>query len=374
MSAGLFAVLGAAPALGRTFTAAEEQAATPVVVLSDRLWRRRFGGRPEVIGQTVEVDRIRHEIVGVMPPDFEPAYLPSELWTPLGIRPGNLPLPNATYIVNVVRLRPGVTLGQLSAEVKLILDAVAVESPQSMKDWTSSVRIIREAQFGTQRTPLLLLLAAVVALALIAAANLMNLTLTRVISRRADTALRLALGAGTADLVRAEVMEALLVAAAGGGAGLLLAGWLLPSFLALDSLLGVRVGDVRIDWRVVTATFGLSIVVTLVAAIVPVVRETIRSRATALADLGRRTSGSAQQHRTRALLVRIADRAGLHPAVRRGRSVRRIRSHRAVRSRLQRGPGAHRPTETPRVGLFDRRGTRRAARRRARRGPIAPRV
>ena len=117
--------------MGRTFTAEEDLARAPVVVLSDAFWRRRFGGRPDAIGQLLEVDRVRHEVIGVMRPDFEPAYVRSELWTPLGIHAGNLPLPNATYIVNVVRLKPGVTLAQAAAEVKSILADVAVESPQS---------------------------------------------------------------------------------------------------------------------------------------------------------------------------------------------------------------------------------------------------
>ena len=121
VSAGVFRLLGATPAHGRTFTAEEDLAGAPVVVLSDALWRRRFGGRPEAMGQFLDVDRVRHQIVGVMRPDFEPAYVRSELWTPLGIHAGHLPLPNATYIVNVVRLASGTTLAEFEAEVQSIL-------------------------------------------------------------------------------------------------------------------------------------------------------------------------------------------------------------------------------------------------------------
>ncbi len=305
VSAGVFRLLGATPAHGRTFTAEEDLAGAPVVVLSHALWRRRFGGRPEAVGQFLDIDRVRHQIVGVMRPDFEPAYVRSELWTPLGIHAGHLPLPNATYIVNVVRLASGTTLGEFEAEVRSILATVSAESPQTLKDWTSGVQTLREAQYGPQRTPLLLLLGAVAALAIIAAANLLNLTLTRVIGRRPEAALRRALGAGTADLVRAEILEALIIAAIGGGLGVLIAAATLPMLLALDTAVGLRpaLTGVGIDWRVAASTFGLSLLVAVAAAVVPAVREAMHHRSGAFADLGRRASAHPRQHRTRAMLV-----------------------------------------------------------------------
>lgn len=300
---GFFGILGAAPALGRVFTADEDHTSAPVVLISHGLWTRRFGADPAAIGQTMTIDRVRHEIIGVMPAGFEPAYARSELWTPLGIHAGNLILPAATFIQNVVRLKPGVTLGQLDAEVKSILAEVEAESPATLNGWRSGVRSVREAQFGPQESPLTLLIIAIGLLAVIAVANLMNLTFTRVMSRRPETSLRLALGARTWDLVRTEIVDACVIAGLGGLAGLAVAHWLLPAILALDPVGRVALGQVSIDWRVLAATFALSFAVTLVSGVVPTLRAVAGRRAATLQALGKRSTEDAGTGQARAFLV-----------------------------------------------------------------------
>ncbi|MEZ5316238.1 MAG: ADOP family duplicated permease [Vicinamibacterales bacterium] len=303
VSAGLFRLLGVAPALGRTFTDAEDRAGAPVVVLSDGLWRRRFGADPGVIGRTLDIDRVRYEVVGVMPPRFEPAYLRSELWTPLGIHEGNLPLPGATYIQNVVRLHEGVSLARLDAEVRQVLADVSDESPITLRDWQVGVWSLREAQFGPGTGPLLLLLVAVGSLALIAAVNLTHLALARALGRRTETAVRLALGARRFHLWREDLADGLLTAAAGAAVGLPLALWLVPVLLALDPSGVVRPADVALDWRVVAGALALPLVVTMGAAIGPAIRRGSRP-ASELRDAGRATDSRAAR-RTRAILVGV---------------------------------------------------------------------
>jgi putative ABC transport system permease protein len=301
VSAGLFPLLGVGPALGRTFTDEEDRAGAPVVVLSDGLWRRRFGADPAVIGRAIDIDRVRHEVIGVMPRGFEPVYLRSELWTPLGIHEGNLPLPAATYIQNVIRLHDGVDLAAAEAEVRAILADVSGESPITLRDWQVGVWSLREAQFGPQTGALLLLMVAVGALALMAAVNLAHLAIARALGRRTETAVRLALGARRRDLWRADAIDAMLTAAVGGAAGLALAAWLLPALLSLDPSGVVRPDDVAIDWRVVVGAIGLALVVTLSVATAPGAWDA-RRPATALGGAGR-AAGSRPARRARARLV-----------------------------------------------------------------------
>jgi putative ABC transport system permease protein len=202
VSAGVLPLLGGAPAMGRTFTEAEDRAAERLVVLSWGLWQRRFGGRATVIGETIQIDRQPFEIIGVMGQSFEPAYIQSDLWTPLGIHEGNMPLPSNTYLQTVARLRPGGSVQQLEAELQSLMAEVVKEGPPSFRGWTAHASSLREFQFGTRRSALLILLAAALVLALIACANLANLTLAEVMGRRNELALRAALGGGRSAAAR----------------------------------------------------------------------------------------------------------------------------------------------------------------------------
>lgn len=234
VSAGTFRLLGGRPVLGRTFTEDEDRADARVVVLSHGLWQRRYGGDPAVLGRTVAIDREPHEIIGAMGPWFEPAYVESQLWTPLAIHEGNLPTPRSTFVQNVARLRPGATIEQLNAEVASRMANLVKETPTTHAGWSAGAVSLRDAQFGTQRPALMILTAAVGVLALIACANLANLTLAQAMGRRLERAVRAALGAGTRDLARLQALESLILAALGTAAGLALAYTALPALLRLD--------------------------------------------------------------------------------------------------------------------------------------------
>jgi len=283
VSFDLFRVLGVPPRLGRTFTNDEEVAGAAVAVVSHGLWQGRFGGRPDIVGSKIEIDRRLHEVIGVMPADFEPAYERSEVWTPLGIHVGNLPRPNTSFIRNVVRLRPGFTLEQLAVEVDAVMADLAKESPSTHRGWTAHVTTLREATFGTQRVPLLLLLGGALALALIAGVNLTNLALGRLSSRRHELALRLALGANVFSLVRAELATALLMAAAGAAAGAGLAKGALPLVLGLNPQVQFPADAARIDWRVAGTAWALALLAALGSAAAPVLVQAREADAAGLA-------------------------------------------------------------------------------------------
>jgi putative ABC transport system permease protein len=291
-SAGALALLGRGPMLGRTWTEDEDRALARVVVISHALWQRRFGGDRRILGRTLSVDREPHEIIGVMGPGFEPDYVfASELWTPLGIHEGNLPNPRSTYILTVARLRSGATLPQLDEEVHAAMAAAVAENASTLRGWTAGAVGMRDFQFGAARPALALLLVAVAVLALLATANLANVSLARAMSRRTELALRAALGASARDAYRLQIVESVLVAAAGALAGLVLAAWIAPALIALDPAVSTVVGDVQADWRVIAAAIAVSTAVATASGLLPVARELRGDVAQRLNEGTSRTAG-----------------------------------------------------------------------------------
>lgn len=302
VSPGMFSVFGRGPLAGRTWTEEEDRANARVVVIGHGLWHRRFGGDSGVVGRTILIDREAHEIVGIMPAGFTAAFTDTELWTPLNIHEGTLE-GNASFVQTFARLRDGAALPQLLAELAPAMQGVVAEQPKMLGGWTHDAATLRVAQFGPQRSNLLVLLAGVLALAVIACANLANLTLAQVTSRRSEHALRAALGGGRAAIVRLQVYETLMLIAAGTLAGILLGAWTLPLLLSLDPTTNRVLSDVTIDWRVQLLTGLLSSTVALVAGIVPVVRGLRGDVARDIADATRRTAGSRGHGRVRSVLI-----------------------------------------------------------------------
>ena len=302
VSAGLFRLLGATPVAGRTFTEEEAQAGRRVVVIGHGLWTRRFGANPVVIGTTVIIDREPWEIIGVMGSDFEAVYVRSEFWTPLPIREGNLVNPGATFLQTIGRLKADVAVAQAEAELKSIRTAVESENPR-LKGWNIRAIDLRAAQFGTQSRALALLLGAVFALALVAAANLANLTLADVLHRRPQLAIRSALGATRTDMIRPEIIQGLIIAAGGATIGMVAAVWTVPLIVALDPSSQLDRVRYALDWRVALGACGLSLIVVGVAAVVPTMRIASTDIAASLADGGRAAIGGRRHERLRQWLV-----------------------------------------------------------------------
>jgi putative ABC transport system permease protein len=301
VSAGALDLFGGVAAIGRMFTEDEAAKDARVAVLGHGLWQRRFGADPSVIGRTIQIDREPYEIIGVMPASFAPGYVASELWTPLNITEANLG-GISTTIQTFLRLREGVSLDQLRAELDEAMRRVSDESPATHAGWQTMVLSLREAQFGRQRSPLLVLLAAVIALAVIAGANLSNLTLAQVMARRSDFALRAAIGGQSADLIRLQMIETLLLAVAGIGAGLLFGRWMLPSLLALDPTTAQTLHDVRIDGRLQAGIAAFALLIAVASGLLPLWR-LVRGQGLAGVANTRRAIGWRGDQRVRQFLV-----------------------------------------------------------------------
>lgn len=302
VSPGVFALFGGSLVMGRTFTEAEDQANAKVVVLSQPLWQRRFGADSSILGRTVLIDREAHVVIGVMAAEFTTGFISTTLWTPLNATEAGVPSGN-TFVQTFARLRPGVSIEQLNADLSTVMRATVAENPKFLTGWTSFALPMREAQFRLQRPGLIALAGGVVALLLIACANLANLMLAQFVSRRSQWALRAALGGGSAALLRLQVFEILLLAVAGGAAGIVIGQSVLPVLLALDPSLATTVGDVHVGWRVQLIAGVAAVTLALIAGLVPVFRQLHGDLLRGVLEGSRRTAGAPRDRRVRASLV-----------------------------------------------------------------------
>jgi putative ABC transport system permease protein len=281
VTANFFPLLGVAPARGRQFLPAEEVVNGPhVVLLSDRLWRRRFGADPSLVGRTIQVDGVAHEVVGVLPRDFR-LQLPKEafqvrdadMWTPIQFDYGQ-PLPrNLTFFTVFGRLAPGVTFAQAQAEMNLIAEQFRKE----FKEHEASKLRIRAVPLHYDvvkhaRPALLILLGAVGMVLLIACANVANLLLVRGTTRGAEFALRTALGASRGTMVRQVLTESLVLAVLGGALGLALTLVALAVLRTLHPANLPRLADVRLDTTVLAFTIVVCAATSMLFGLVPALR------------------------------------------------------------------------------------------------------
>jgi putative ABC transport system permease protein len=288
VSASLFPLLGVRLAAGRAFTADEDRFGSgAVAVISDALWRRRFGSEPGAVGRSVTLNGGSFTIVGVLPPD---AGLPdADVWVPLAVEPFALTQRGARSLTVVGRLRPGATLEQARAELHAIAGRTSAAFPASA-GWDVAVVPLKDRLVAGVRPTLLLLWAAVGFVLLIACANLANLMVARAMAREQEMALRTALGAGRGRLVRQLLTESVLVALAGGAAGLLLAGLGVESLLRLSPSLP-RTSEVGVDGAVLVFTLALSIAAGLGFGLVPAWHAATTEPGRSLKEGGRATEG-----------------------------------------------------------------------------------
>ena len=302
-SPNMLSVLGVQPALGRGFTAADDQPGAPgVVLLSDKLWKRRFAADPGILGRTLTLNGQPYSVIGVMPPSFKHPQR-AELWVPIALTPQLMANRNNTMLRLVGRLKPGVTHERATADMAAVYKELAQQHPETNKGMTPSLS--RVGDTGDAKPLLLILSAGVGFVLLIACANVANLLLADAASRRRELAVRTALGASRYRVIRQMLTESLLLAIAGGVLGALLTWWtrdglvtLFPSNIANLNL--PLVESVDVGARVFLFAFGVSIVTGLLFGILPALNV---ARGNLQAALKQGDRGNAGSRRTHAALV-----------------------------------------------------------------------
>jgi putative ABC transport system permease protein len=295
-----FRTLGAAPELGRVFTSDEAAPGGPnVIVLSDGLWRRRFGGDSGIIGRSVPVVGGNAIVLGVMPPAFHAMPWGAEqYWAPFRLDPNDR-VRHGRYAMVVGRLRPGVTAAQAQAQMDVITRSLEQEYPDFDTGWDANVVSLTEQVVGSARGALLVVLGAVTLVLLIAVANVGNLMLVRAEARQQELALRTALGASRLRLVRQWLVESTLVSLAGGAAGVLLARWGVDLLVATAPPGVPRLAEIAVDPRILGVAAVVSCTVGIVAGLPAALGVTARGLAAGLRSGSGRTTADRPTRRWR---------------------------------------------------------------------------
>ncbi|MFZ0955703.1 MAG: ABC transporter permease [Candidatus Sulfotelmatobacter sp.] len=303
VSSGFFATLGVQPMLGRVLTPEEDQPGrSHVVVLSHRLWREHFGANPDIVGRDINLDGQPYLVAGVMPASFRfPDF--AQMWTPMAWTDQERAVRGEHHSIVIARLKPGVDLKQAQAEMNTISGRLQQLYPDDDKGWGAVVVPLQDDLVSDVRPALLVLLGAVAFVLLIACVNVANLALAKTFSRQKEIAIRTALGATSARVLRQILTETVLLALLGGAVGLAFAHFavrLIVAFLSDKLPQSIEVG---LDSKVLAFTAVISIVTGIVAGALPALRLTRRDVNQALKQGLGRTDADSGGHRTRSILV-----------------------------------------------------------------------
>jgi len=312
LTAGVFSALGVAPALGRVFTPDEDEHHQQVAVLSYTTWNNRFHADPHILGTKVLLDRKPYIIIGVMPRGFEFPLVPgqlnrSELWVPMSFRADELApsrASNWSYQM-IARLKPGITPAQAESDANRVAAEIMAGYPADMASLRikSLVRPLQHDTVQQSRSLLKTLFLAVAVVLLIACFNLAGLMLVRATRRQREVAVRLALGASGAVLVRQAVLESLILSVSGGVLGLICAGISLKVGKSVLPESLPRVNEISLSWQVIAFALGLAIITELLCALGPAfasIRTNVNSN---LKEGGRTGSAGGGNARLRSTLV-----------------------------------------------------------------------
>jgi putative ABC transport system permease protein len=303
VGADFFALLGVAPALGRAFLPEEDRPGSDgVVVLSDGLWRRRFGADPAVVGRDVRIDGVPRRVIGVMPRSLDYTLYDEELWVPNAFTPEQLAEHDEHFLTVLGRLKPGVAPAQVRPELDQIGRGLRERFPQVNNERGLAAASLHEELVGEYRARLFILLGAVAFVLLIACANIANLLLARATARARETAIRAAIGAGRSHILRHALAESLLLAAAGGVLGVLAAYWGVAGLVAVGPADIPRLALARVDAPVLGFVVLLTLLCGLVFGLAPAARMAAQLPQDALKEGGRTGSGG-RRDRLRAALV-----------------------------------------------------------------------
>ena len=298
-----FTTLGVRAALGRVLGPADEGAgAERTIVLSDRVWRSLFNADPGIVGRKIVLDGAPHTVAGVMSPNFHFPSRDTEFWTPLRFEPRDFVDRRNTYLYSIARLRPGVTLDEARAEMALVTKQLERAYPKENAQTSAAVHLLRDQVSAQARQMLLALVGAALCVLLIACSNLANLVLARAVGRQRELAVRMAIGAGPERLIRQMLTESLLLAAAGGIAGIWLATAAAPLVARLVPTTLPIADAPSLDLRLVVAAAIVTVATGIGFGIVPALR---LRRSTDFSGLreGARTGAGHRTERLRSVLV-----------------------------------------------------------------------
>ncbi len=302
-TSGFFSTLGVQPMLGRVFSSEEDQPGqSNVVVLSHRLWQEHFGSNPDIVGQDINLDGQSYLVAGVMPASFQfPDF--AQMWTPMAWTDKERAVRGEHHSVVVARLKPGIDLKQAQAEMNTISSRLEQQYPEDNKGWGAVVVPLHDDLVSDVRPALLVLLGAVAFVLLIASVNVANLALARTFSRQKEIAIRTALGASSARVLRQIFTESVLLALAGGALGLTYAHAgvrLIMAYLADKLPHSIEVG---LDSKVLAFTAAISIATGILAGVLPALRLTRGDVNQSLKQGLGRTDADSSGNRTRSILV-----------------------------------------------------------------------
>jgi putative ABC transport system permease protein len=309
VTADYFRLFGAAPAIGRTFLSEEDRpGGQRAAVLSDRIWKRRFGADPSIVGRSITLGGEPVTVVGVLAPGFQPDPA-AEVWVPLQADPNSTN--QGHYLRVAARLKPGVTLEAANAQLKLVGEEFRRLYPKWMDDKETVGAVPMQKEIvGDVRPALLILTGAVSLVLLIACANVANLLLARAAARQREIAIRCAVGASRWRLIRQLLSESVMLSILGGVLGLLLGSWGVRALLLASPGEIPRLGDLRtvstfalLDARVLAFTVALAVLTGVVFGLFPALQLSNPDVHSTLKEAGGRTSSGLRHNRARGLLV-----------------------------------------------------------------------
>jgi putative ABC transport system permease protein len=302
ISYNTFEILGVAPILGRTFTAEEDRPGSDmVVILGHGLWKRRFGGKPEVIGQQITINNRQRTVIGVMPPDFKFPEV-ADLWVPLAIDPSSWSRHSHGWGA-VARLKPGVTLEQAQSNMTAIAGRLEEQYPITNEGMGVVLTPLREDLAGDYRKALFILMGVVGLVLLIACVNVANLLLAQASSRGKEVAIRTALGAGRRRIFRQLLTESVLLGLVGGALGCGLAAWGIDLLLAAIPIDLPFWMNFDLDGRALGFTAGVTLLTGLIFGAAPALQASKVNLNEALKEGARGGPGAGRHRMLRSLVV-----------------------------------------------------------------------